>query len=432
MLGIGSLQTCQISSEIMYPVTRMRRQELSVVARKYSCLSGLLDERMRRLWAATEASSLPYGGVSLVARATGLSRSTIHAGMRELQNGPHEDTATGRNRRVGGGRKPLTYHSPGLCEALARIIAPSSGNAESPLVWTCKSTRYLAGELRQLGYQIGDRKVADLLHEMQYRLHAKGQAGGKDELQRNSQFEYINTLTRSFLARGLPVISVETRKKQLAPLSENVQNRQPRTAGEGRVGGCGETKHGGATANGAGFQSRDAGWSIAGVDSDTAEFALDSILSWWKHMGRWRFPKATELFIVVDTVDKPDRSHLWKMLGQHVADLTLLQTHVSHFPPGTSKWNEVEGQMSWFTLQTWRESSMVACQVVVNLIGSMKTNASPKGTTEMVDSPSAEGFAFRTSSTTQFILQPASFRGEWNYTLLPHGMQCQAIEFNPR
>src|SRR5712671_1357922 len=266
----------------------MERKELvACIRKKYQALRSVLDERQRRLWAASEAQSLPHGGVTVIAQATGLSRSTVHAGMRELSKGPGKAMVAGRARRSGGGRKSLV--EPKLLQALERLVAPTTrGDPESALRWTCKSTRKLAEELQRQGFRIGDRKVADLLHQMKYSLQGNSKTlEGSDHPDRNAQFEHINAQTQRFLEQGSPVISVDTKKKELVGnFSNDGQEWSPKATPEKTlIHDFPDEELGKAVPYGVYDVGHNQGWVSVGIDHDTAEFATDSILSWWKHMG---------------------------------------------------------------------------------------------------------------------------------------------------
>ena len=351
---------------------------LAVMRKKYRVLRDLLDERGRRVWAAAEASSLPRGGVSLVAQATGLSRTTIHAGIRELQQRKGKPLATGRSRRAGGGRKPLTFHHPDLLKALEQLVEPvARGDPESFLRWTAKSTRKLATELKRQGYRIGDRKVAELLHQMGYSLQANAKTlEGKQHPDRNAQFEHVHALVKEFLEQGLPVISVDTKKKELVGnYSNRGQEWQPQ--GEPQktlVHDFPDKELGKAIPYGIYDLGRNEGWVSVGIDHDTAEFAIDSILAWWKYMGRKAYPKATKLLIMADAGgSNASRSRLWKAGLQRLANLTGLHLRISHFPPGTSKWNKIEHRMFSFITQNWRARPLVSYQTIIHLISNTRT-----------------------------------------------------------
>jgi len=353
-------------------------KELTVVRKKYRELRDFLDERGRRMWAAAEASSLPRGGVSLVAQATGLSRTTIHAGIRELKQRKGKPQPTGPIRRAGGGRKPLTFHHPELPKALEQLVEPVvRGDPESFLRWTAKSTRKLATELGRQGYQIGDRKVAQLLHQLGYSLQANAKTlEGKQHPDRNAQFEYVHALVKEFLEQGLPVISVDTKKKELVGSYSN-RGQEWHPQGEPQktlVHDFPDKELGKAIPYGIYDVGRNEGWVSVGIDHDTAEFAVDSILAWWKNMGRKAYPSATKLLIMADAGgSNASRSRLWKAGLQRLANLTGLDLHMSHFPPGTSKWNKIEHRMFSFITQTWQARPLVSYQTIIDLIANTRT-----------------------------------------------------------
>jgi Rhodopirellula transposase DDE domain len=405
----------------------MGRKELGAIREKYQVVGDVLDERGRRVWAAAEARSLPFGGVSLVARATGLSRTTVHAGMRELNDGQRKTIGAGRSRKAGGGRKPLTYHNPDLLRALEKLVEPTTrGDPESPLRWTCKSTRHLARELQRQGYRIGDRKVAGLLHQMQYSLQANAKTiEGSDHPDRNAQFEYINAQTKRFLRQGVPVISVDTKKKELVGnFSNGGQEWQPQGEPERTLlHDFPDKELGKVIPYGIYDVGQNQGWVSVGIDHDTAEFAMDSILSWWKHMGCKTYPEATELLIMADAGgSNSSRSRLWKIGVQRLADLTGLQKiHVSHFPPGTSKWNKIEHRMFSFITQNWRGKPLVSYETIVHLIGSTKTSMGLKIKAKLTRRKYPTGAKISASEMAKVNLKPAAFHGDWNYSVLPHG-----------
>jgi len=399
-------------------------KEVSVLRKKFRILRDVLDERGRRVWAAAEATSLPYGGVSLVAKATGLSRSTIHTGIRELKAGRGKPLPSGRIRRAGGGRKPLTFHQPDLLRALEQLVEPLvRGDPESFLRWSAKSTRHLAQELQQQGYCIGDRKVAALLHQMGYSLQANAKTlEGNQHPDRNAQFEYVNARTKSFLEQGLPVISVDTKKKELVGnFSNHGQEWHPQ--GEPQktlVHDFPDKELGKIIPYGIYDVGRNQGWVSVGIDHDTAEFAIDSILAWWKHMGSKAYPNATRLMIMADGGgSNASRSRLWKAGLQRLANLTGLQLDVSHFPPGTSKWNKIEHRMFSFITQNWRATPLVSYQTIIQLISNTKTTAGLKIKAMLTRKTYPTGIEVPASAMAQLNLKPDGFHGDWNYSLSP-------------
>jgi transposase len=399
-------------------------KEVATLRKKFRILCDVLDERGRRVWAAAEANSLPRGGVSLVAQATGLSRSTIHAGIRELKAGRTKPLPAGRIRRAGGGRKTLTFHQPDLLKALEQLVEPlTRGDPESFLRWSAKSTRKLTQELQRQGYNIGDRKVAALLHQMGYSLQANAKTlEGKQHPDRNAQFEYLNARTKSYLEQGLPVISVDTKKKELVgSYKNNGQEWQPQ--GEPQktlVHDFPDKELGKAIPYGIYDVGRNEGWVSVGIDHDTAEFAVDSILAWWKYMGSKAYPDATRLMIMADGGgSNASRSRLWKASLQRLANLTGLQLDVSHFPPGTSKWNKIEHRMFSFITQNWRAMPLVSYQTIIQLISNTKTTAGLKIKAMLTRKTYPSGIEVPASAMAQLNLKPDDFHGDWNYSLLP-------------
>ncbi len=399
-------------------------KELAVVRKKYRVLCDLLDERGRRVWAAAEASSLPRGGVSLVAQATGLSRTTIHAGIRELQQRKGKTLPAGRSRRAGGGRKPVTFHHPELLKALEQLVEPVvRGDPESFLRWTAKSTRKLAAELGRQGYEVGDRKVAQLLHQMGYSLQANAKTvEGKQHPDRNAQFEYVHAQIKKFLEQGLPVISVDTKKKELVgSYKNNGQEWQPQ--GEPQktlVHDFPDKELGKAIPYGVYDVGRNEGWVSVGIDHDTAEFAVDSILAWWKHMGSKAYPKATKLLIMADAGgSNASRSRLWKAGLQRLANLTGLNLQISHFPPGTSKWNKIEHRMFSFITHNWRARPLVSYQTIVDLISNTRTAKGLTIKARLTQKTYPTGVEISAAEMATLNLKPDAFHGDWNYSLLP-------------
>ena len=397
---------------------------MTVVRKKYRELRDFLDERGRRMWAAAEASSLPRGGVSLVAQATGLSRTTIHAGIRELKQRKGKPQPTGPIRRAGGGRKPLTFHHPELPKALEQLVEPVvRGDPESFLRWTAKSTRKLATELGRQGYQIGDRKVAQLLHQLGYSLQANAKTlEGKQHPDRNAQFEYVHALVKEFLEQGLPVISVDTKKKELVGSYSN-RGQEWHPQGEPQktlVHDFPDKELGKAIPYGIYDVGRNEGWVSVGIDHDTAEFAVDSILAWWKNMGRKAYPSATKLLIMADAGgSNASRSRLWKAGLQRLANLTGLDLHMSHFPPGTSKWNKIEHRMFSFITQNWRARPLVSYQTIIDLIAKTRTTTGLKIKAKLTQRTYPTGVEISAAEMAKLNLKPDDFHGDWNYSLLP-------------
>jgi len=405
------------------------REELANLREKYRAISGVLDERGLRVWAAAEARSLPYGGISFLAQATGLSRTTIHAGIRELEKGKRKTLPAGRSRRPGGGRKPLTFHNPDLLQALQELVEPTTrGDPESPLRWSAKSTRHLAEELNRQGYRIAERKVADLLHQLGYSLQANAKTiEGRQHPDRNAQFEYVNEQTKKFLAQNLPVISVDTKKKELVGnYSNGGQEWQPQGEPEKTlIHDFADKQLGKVIPYGIYDVGRNQGWVSVGIDHDTAEFAIDSILAWWRYMGNQTYPEAKQLLIMADAGgSNARRSRLWKVGLQRLANVTGLQIHISHFPPGTSKWNKIEHRMFSFITQNWRGRPLISYQTIVDLIAHTKTKTGLKIKARLTRRRYPTGIKVEDSEMEELNLKPAAFHPDWNYSLLP---QCTQV-----
>jgi transposase len=389
---------------------------------KYEAMESTLNERSRRRWLAVEAASLGRGGISAVASATGVSRNTIRAGLAELANA---DSASDRVRRPGGGRRRLINEQPDLMSALEALVEPSTrGDPQSPLRWTCKSVRQLAAELQRQRYVISPRSVADLLREAGYSLQGnrKTREGGQHP-DRNAQFEFINASVKSFQKRGQPVISIDTKKKELVGDFKNA-GREWRPAGqplEVRVHDFIDKKLGKAIPYGVYDVTNNEGWVSVGIDHDTAQFAAQAVRRWWKRMGRKRFPDATELLITADGGGSNScRSRLWKVALQDLADQTRLKLVVRHLPPGTSKWNKIEHRMFCHITQNWRGQPLVSHEVIVSLISQTTTAQGLKVHAELDTTSYQTG---RTVSTKEFAdlnLTRHPFHGEWNYTLTPN------------
>ena len=384
-----------------------------------------MDERGRRQWAAAEAGELGWGGVSAVARATGLSRTTITAGLRELDLPAAKRAAEAmRVRRPGGGRKPLTETDPGLMAALEALIEPATrGDPESPLRWTCKSTRRLADELTHAHHPVSVNTVAALLRQAGYSLQANRKTReGASHPDRNAQFEHINTSVRSFHDRGQPAISVDTKKKELVGDFRNAGREwHPRGEPEEvRVHDFIDKTLGKAIPYGVYDILNNQGWVSVGLDHDTAQFAVNSIRTWWKKMGRRRFPRARQLLITADGGgSNSHRSRLWKVSLQKLADELGLKLVVRHFPPGTSKWNKIEHRLFSFITQNWRGRPLVSHQAVVNLIAATTTKTGLLVKAALDNHRYATGVKVTDQEVARLRLVPHPFHGEWNYTLSP-------------
>jgi len=353
---------------------------IEAVHTKYQHLDPLMNERLRRQWAACEALSLKRGGVAAVAKATGLSRTTIWAGLKALQQpvgGVVAKLPAERSRAPGGGRPARVDTDPTLARALEALVEPTTrGDPQSPLRWTCKSTRKLAEELQRQGHTVGYRTVAALLHLLGYSLQAlRKTREGVAHPDRNAQFEHINRQVRAFQRRGQPVISVDTKKKELVGDFKNGgQEWQWQGTPEPVRTHDFVDKKLGTVIPCVYDPTHNAGWVSVGIDHDTAYFAAESIRRWWQEMGRQVYPKAAELLVMADAGgSNRSRSRLWKVAGQELADGLHLRISVCHFPPGTSKWNTIEHRMFCHITNNWRGRPLLSRSVIVNLIGHTTT-----------------------------------------------------------
>jgi hypothetical protein len=394
------------------------------IRRKFQAMAPLLDERSRRQWAAAEAMELTWGGITSVAAATGLSRMTITSAIRELKDQCGGPRTSQRIRREGGGRKQLEDIDLGLCDALDVLIDPvTRGDPESPLRWTCKSTRRLAEELGHRGHGVCARTVAALLYKMGYSLQANRKTReGATHPDRNAQFEYINNRARRLQKRGQPVVSVDTKKKELLGDFKNPgQEWQPQGEPEEvRVHDFKDPELGKAIPYGVYDVTNNQGWVSVGIDHDTAHFAARTIGRWWESMGRKRFPRAQELLITADGGGSNScRSRLWKVALQELADESELKLCVCHFPPGTSKWNKIEHRLFSFITQNWRGKPLVSRQAIVNLIASTTTTTGLIVRADLDTNLYKTGIKVSDEQMAKINLTAAEFHGEWNYSIAP-------------
>ncbi len=380
-----------------------------------------LDERSRRMVAANEAVQLGYGGISQVSRACGLSRVTITKGIRELDEEP---LPSGRIRLAGAGRPALLALDPGLPQALEALVEPlARGDPESPLRWTCKSTRALAAELSAQDHPVSHEKVAQLLRGMKYSLQGNRKTEeGRDHPDRDAQFGYINQQVSRALAAGQPVISVDTKKKELIGNYENKGRQWRRTGSPVRVNGHDFPDPSVPRAYPYGIYDlgRNTGFVNVGTDHDTGEFAVASIRGWWRFEGRRLYPEARGLLITADGGGSNGyRLRLWKWELQKLADATGLSIQVCHFPPGTSKWNKVEHRLFSFITSTWRGEPLRDYETVVRLISSTTTVKGPSVTCRLDRRNYMAGRKVTDEQLARIHLTPQAFHGEWNYTIRP-------------
>lgn len=393
-----------------------------IVAQKFQTLAPFLDERQRRLWAATEARALGYGGVAVVNAATGLARPTIETGLTELDQ--PEPLAPGQVRAPGGGRKPLTLTDPTLSAALEALVEPvSRGDPQSPLRWVSKSLRHLAQALTQKGHRISHSKVGDLLREAGYSLQANRKTlEGAAHPDRDSQFEYINAQAKHWQASGQPVISVDCKKKELVGSFRN-GGREWHPQGqpdEVRVHDFVDKEGGKAIPYGVYDVAKNQGFVSVGCDHDTAEFAAATIERWWQKMGQTRYPAATDLMIACDGGgSNGSRCRLWKVALQGFAQRSGLRLHICHLPPGTSKWNKIEHRLFSHITLNWRGRPLVSLEVIVALIANTTTSAGLHVQAEADTGSYPIKIKVSDQELAAVPLQTESFHGEWNYTIFP-------------
>ena len=400
------------------------RVRLATLRAKHTALAPVFTERSRRLWAATEARALGHGGIGLVERATGISRATIQRGLRELE----ADTALppGRSRRPGGGRKPATAVDATLLRDLDALVEPTApGDPDSPLRWSCKSTRTLAAALQALGHAVSHTIVAELLHELGYSLQGNVKTReGRQHLDRDAQFRYIaETVTRA-QRRGQPAISVDTKKKELVGDFKNGGRTWRRKGEPDRVRVhdflIRDPGHGRAIPYGVYDLRRDEGWVSVGIDHDTASFAVNAIRRWWQHMGRRAYPRARSLVITADAGgSNGPRVRLWKWELQRFANRTGLAITVCHFPPGTSKWNKIEHRLVSHIAMNWRGTPLVSLAAIVSLIASTHSRSGLRVRSEIDRQRYSDGVTITDAQIATVRLESHEFHGDWNYTIYP-------------
>jgi len=383
-----------------------------------------MSEKTRRLWAGAEAQAVGRGGIAAVSRATGMSRATISSGVQELAQGGTRPASEIRVRRKGGGRKRLTEADPSVLTDLEQLVEPTTrGDPQSPLRWTCKSTARLAEEMRRRGHRIGTRTVAELLHELDYSLQANRKTReGSSHPDRNAQFEHINRQIQVFQQRGQPVISVDTKKKELVGDFKN-GGREWRPKGSPepvRVHDFLDKQLGKVIPYGVYDVAGNRGWVSVGTDHDTAEFAIETIHRWWRHMGATTYPKAKDLLILADSGgSNSSRTRLWKIALQRLADQTGMVVSVCHFPPGTSKWNKIEHRMFSHITENWRGRPLISHEVVVNLIGNTTTKKGLTIQAELDTNTYAKGIQVTDAELARVRIEKDAFHGDWNYRILP-------------
>jgi hypothetical protein len=397
---------------------------IAALQEKFNALAPFMDERVRRLWAACEANSLGHGGIAAVSTATGMSRTTVQAGLAELRD-PTMAAAPTRVRRPGAGRPRLSEQDERLLNDLTTLVEPGTrGDPQAPLLWTCKSTRNLADELVAMGHEVSHDTVGRLLEEMDYSLQANRKTReGKDHPDRDAQFDYINRKVKQFQKRDQPVISVDTKKKELlGDFKQSGREWRPHGCPEPvRVHDFRDKELGIGIPYGVYDLTGNNGWVSVGIDHDTAEFATETIRRWWRRMGALAYPQAEELLITADGGgSNSSRARLWKVCLQELADELALEISVCHFPPGTSKWNKIEHRMFCHITENWRGRPLLSRAVIVNLIGSTKTRAGLHINAELDTGTYPTKIKVTDEELASIRIKRAKFHGNWNYTILPH------------
>ena len=400
----------------------------SPIEQRWELMRERLDERQRRTYAAVEARVIGRGGVAQVAAATGLARGTIMAGMQELEGNANEFlagaplAAAGSVRRSGGGRKPLTHKDPTLVADLLALVDPGTrGDPESPLRWSCKSLRVLADELTTQGHTVSHVVVGELLKAQGFSLQGNAKViEGNQSPDRDAQFQHISATVTQALSEGQPVISVDTKKKELVGAFKNA-GQEWRPAGEPeqvKVHDFVDAELGRASPYGVYDIGADQGWVSVGTDHDTAAFAVQTIRRWWFAMGKPRYPDARELTITADGGgSNGHRVRLWKLELSRLANETGLSIRVCHFPPGTSKWNKIEHRLFSFITMNWRAKPLISHEVIVNLIAGTKTRSGLTVRAELDTNPYPKGIAVSDADLATVSIEPADFHGDWNYRI---------------
>jgi len=399
---------------------------ISQIASKFDLLGPLMDERMRRQWAASEAKAYGRGGLQAVSRATQMAPNTIRKGIQELDeraSNPGKEISP-RIREAGGGRKHASENDPELVGRLNDLVEPSTrGDPMSPLRWTCLSTTNLAEELTIQGHPVSPRTVGRLLNADGYSLQSNRKTKeGESHPDRNAQFEFINKTAKRFQRKNQPVISVDTKKKEiLGEFKNNGREWRPKGNPESvQVHDFMDKELGKVIPYGVYDLSENKGWVSVGIDHDTASFAAEAIRRWWIKMGEQRYHGAKELLITADGGgSNGSRSRLWKVALQELANQLHMSIHVCHFPPGTSKWNKIEHRMFSYITQNWRGRPLISHEVIVQLIANTTTAAGLKIHAELDHGSYPTGLKVSDEEMAALNLRKAKFHGDWNYCLLP-------------
>ncbi len=393
---------------------------------RYKNIEWALNEKLRRLFAANEAKVFGHGGITLAQKATGVARNSIKQGLKELskkEEGVAHSTST-RIRKVGGGRKSSVKKDKKLRVALENLVEPTTlGDPESPLRWTCKSLRQLESQLRSQGFSASHTSVGNLLKEMGYSLQGNQKTlEGSKHPDRNAQFEFINSRTEKAMCDGQPVISVDTKKKELVGRYKN-GGKEFRPKGrpeQVKVYDFVDKELGRANPYGVYDIADNSAWVSVGTDHDTATFAVSTIRRWWFSMGQDLYPEAKKLVITADGGgSNGSRVRLWKVELQKLANELNIPIHVSHFPPGTSKWNKIEHRLFSFISMNWRGKPLVSHETIVNLIAATTTRKGLKVRAELDSSHYPKGIKVSDDELKAIQIKRDEFHGEWNYSILP-------------
>ena len=398
--------------------------QLSEIKSRYNLIKPFFNEKARRLFLAAEANVIGWGGIEKVSRVTGASSETISKGCKELEEEP-EVIESGKIRKQGGGRKKLIDTDPTLLSDLNSLIEPTTrGDPESPLRWTCKSTRKLARELKSMGHNVSHMRVADILHSQGYSLQSNQKViEGDNHPDRNAQFIFINNKTKLFTNYDQPVISVDTKKKELVGNFKNggrefhlKGNPEKVFVHDFKIPALGKVNPYGVY-----DISRNEGWVSVGTDHDTSAFAVESIRQWWNAMGKMAYPDACKLLITADSGGSNGyRVRLWKIELQKLADESGLEISVSHFPPGTSKWNKIEHRLFSFITQNWRGKPLISHEALVSLIAATTTQKGLHVECRLDEKVYPKGIKISDNELKEINLTSDKFHGEWNYTIKPN------------
>lgn len=398
-------------------------KDTDLISKRHNILAPLLDEKTHRLMIAAESKVIGHGGIEVVSKSTGVSRTTISTGLKELRNPELIDT--NRIRKVGGGRKKTVEKLPAIEEALENLIEPAlRGEPDSSLMWTSKSLRKISNELKHKGFNVSHKLVGEILKEKGFSLQANRKTDeGKSHPDRNAQFEHIHQKVKDFQAIGQPVISVDAKKKELVGNYKNNgkewhKSKEPENV---KVYDFLSDAEGKAIPYGVYDLSQNEGWVSVGIDHDTAEFAVETIKKWWIKMGNLVYSNAQSLLITADGGgSNSSRSRLWKKEIQKLSNETGLTIEVCHFPPATSKWNKIEHRLFSYISQNWRGKPLVSYEVIVNLIASTRTEKGLKVSCDVDRRAYNTGITITDEELAEINLKRNEFHGEWNYTIQPN------------